>query len=605
VVDREALRRYNGRVTDGGAGAEAGFLDESQFFATLPGDVRAALLSRLVPRSVDGGETLMREGDEPDGLYLVRAGRLQARVGTVDGTKVLGEIGRGEVVGEAALLTDQRRSASVVALRDSELLHLSVAAFESLVAEHPSFLRPVTAQVVERMLAAHTGPVSSRPITTVAVLPLHPTDVAGAAATDVASALVAVMDRAAIIRSDDRPPDVSDVDWAHALETANDLIVYRGDADAGDWARRCLRQADAVILVADADRHPGPAPVEELVASHRDRVDVPVELVLAHRSDCVEPNGTRRWLDDRAVRRHHHVRAGDPAHAARVARLVTNQGIGLVLSGGGARSMAEIGVVQAMVERDIPIDAVGGTSAGALVAGAVARGWPVERIRTAMRTGMVESSNPVDFTVPITSLAAGRRMTERLHEAAGEIDIEDLWIDFFCVSTNLSENVAKVHRRGRGWRAVRASMSIPGIFPPVAEDGDVLVDGGLVDNLPVEEMRRGHDGITVVAVDVGVQRGMAAGDLPDSTVVHGWRVVRDRLDPRRRSPKIAGIFSILTRLTELGGGSRRNDRGDVIVRPDVERYPMLDFSNFDALIDAGHREAVAVLTPWWEAFHGR
>jgi NTE family protein len=328
---------------------------------------------------------------------------------------------------------------------------------------------------------------------------------------------------------------------------------------------------------------------------------VPIELVLSHDAGCDAPVGTRRWLEARAVRRHHHVRTGDPAHAARVARLITNRGIGLVLSGGGARSMAEIGVVQAMQELDIPIDAIGGTSAGALVAGAVARGWGVDEVRSVLRKGMVETSNPVDFTVPVTSLAAGQRMTDRLHAAAGEIDIEDLWIDFFCVSTNLSNNVAKVHRTGRGWRAVRASMSIPGVFPPVAEDGDVLVDGGLVDNMPVEEMRRGHDGITVVAVDVGVHRGMTAGDLPDSTVVHGWRLVLDRFHPRRRSPRIAGIFSILTRLTELGGGSRTGDRGDVLVRPDVERFPMLDFSAFDALIEVGRQEGEAVLRPWWEA----
>lgn len=589
-------------MADRGRTAEARFLDESELFGTLPIEVRDALASRLVPRSIHGGETLIREGDDPDGLYLVRAGRLQARIAAADGPTLLGEIGRGEVVGESALLTDQRRSATVVALRDSDLLHLSVAAFESLVAEHPAFLRPVTAQVVSRMLATRAGPIASRPITTVALLTLHATPVADQVATAVADALVAVMDRAVIITPDDRSAAASDVEWAQELETANDLVVYRSGAEPDDWTRWSLRQCDAVVLVADADRHPAAAPIEGLVATHRDRVEIPVELVLAHPLDRDAPAGTRRWLEGRTVRRHHHVRADHDADAARVARLVTNQGIGLVLSGGGARSMAEIGVVQAMVDLGIPIDAVGGTSAGALVAGAVARGWPVDEVRAVLRKGMVETSNPVDFTVPVTSLAAGKRMTDRLQAAAGEIDIEDLWLDYFCVSTNLSQNVAKIHRRGRGWRAVRASMSIPGIFPPVAEDGDVLVDGGLVDNLPVAEMRRGHDGITVVAVDVGVHRGMSAGDLPDSTVVHGWRVLLDRLHPRRRSPKIADIFSILARLTELGGGSRGTDRGDILIRPEVERFPMLDFSNFDALIEMGHRESAAVLGPWWATF---
>ena len=580
----------------------AEFLHETELLGALPDEVRHALAARLVPVSIDGGDVLMHEGDEPDGLYVLRAGRLQARVRAGDSIVVLGEVGRGEVVGESSLLTDQKRTATVIALRDSELLHLSVDAFEDLVTEHPSFLRPVTAQVVGRMLASQAGSSPSRPVATVAVIPMHDTPLTEEAARTLREALVTVMGKAVELGPGDQPEGTAGVAWAQAVEADNDLVVYRCSAEPDEWTRRSLRQADAIMLVADTERTPAATPVEELVTQQQARLDTPVELVFAHPATRDTPSGTRRWLEHRTVRRHHHVHTGNAADAARVARLVTNQGIGLVLSGGGARSMAEIGAVQAMIELGIPIDAVGGTSAGSLVGGAVARGWPVERIRAVLRKGMVEGSNPVDFTVPFTSLAAGRRMTERLREAAGEIDIEDLWLDYYCVSTNLSRNVAKIHRSGRGWRAVRASMSIPGIFPPVAEDGDVLVDGGLVDNLPVGEMRRGHDGITVVAVDVGVHRGMSAGDLPDSTVVHGWRLIADRLHPGRRSPKIAGILSVLTRLTELGGGSRAasDDRGDILVRPDVERFPMLDFSNFDALIDVGRAEAAAVLGPWWD-----
>jgi predicted acylesterase/phospholipase RssA len=383
------------------------------------------------------------------------------------------------------------------------------------------------------------------------------------------------------------------------LESENDLVVYRGEAGDGDATVAFLRQADVVVLVADADQRPDSTAAEAVLAAHRRKIDVPVELVLVHPAGCVEPRGTSRWLNDRDVRRHHHLRAGSEGDAARVARLLTNRGIGLVLSGGGARSMAEIGVVRAMGELGIPIDAVGGTSAGALVAGSVARGWPVEQVRDVLHDGMVGQGNPIDPTVPLTSLAAGRRMTERLRTAAGDVDIEDLWLPFYCVSTNLSHNRAEVHRRGRGWRAVRASMSIPGVFPPVAEGGDVLVDGGLVDNMPVAEMRRAHEGITVVAVDVGVQRGLSAGDLPDSTVLHGWRLMFDRFHPRRRSPKVVGILTILARLTELGAGGRSTEMPDVLVRPDVERFPILDFGRFDELVEQGHREALETLGAWW------
>ena len=153
----------------------------------LPDDVRRALAARLQPRSLQGGEVLMREGDEADGLYLVQAGRLRALIGDGQDRRVLRDIGRGEVVGEAALLTDQPRSATVIALRDSELLYLSIQSFEEVVAENPSFLRAVSAQVVRRMLATQSGPVPSRPITTAAVVPLHATPLADDGATALAA----------------------------------------------------------------------------------------------------------------------------------------------------------------------------------------------------------------------------------------------------------------------------------------------------------------------------------------------------------------------------------------------------------------------------------
>jgi predicted acylesterase/phospholipase RssA len=231
------------------------------------------------------------------------------------------------------------------------------------------------------------------------------------------------------------------------------------------------------------------------------------------------------------------------------------------------------------------------------------RGWPIDDIIRTLRSGMVESSNPVDLTAPVASLAAGRRIVERLRGAAGDVDIEDVWIDYFAVSTNLSRADKTVHRRGPGWRAIRASMSIPGVFPPVSYEGDVLVDGGLVDNLPVGEMRLGHEGITVIAVDVGVHRGLNAGDLPEDTIVDGWRLLLDRMHPRRHSPDVAGILTVLTRLTELGGGggTEQADPGDVLVRPDVERFPILDFNRFDELVEAGYRQGVQVLRVWWDA----
>lgn len=578
-----------------------GFLAESDLFGALNAAERRLLADRLELVTIEGGETLLREGDPADGIYLVLWGRLQARLGDDDNPTVIGEAGRGEVVGEAALLTDRPRGATVVALRDSQLLRLSVEAFEELLARSPMLLRPIAGQVIERLRRASAGEASSRPVATITAVSLHEGTRCRAVRDLLAAQLAAASPSLAVIAAGDAPAGPSTSAWLNALEHQHDLVLYLADAHDDDWTRRSLRQADVVVLLGDGTQPPHTTAVEQILAEHRRRVPVPVELILVHPRDVEVPTGTHRWLVGRALRRHHHVREGSTADLGRVGRLLTDRGIGLVLSGGGARGMAEIGVIRAMGDLGIPIDAIGGTSAGSLVAGAFARGWPIEAVAKVLRKGMVTGSNPLDLTLPVSSIASGRRISQRLRDAAGDVDIEDLWIDYFCVSTNLSRMEPLVHREGQAWRAIRASMSIPGVFPPVAHGDDVLVDGGLVDNLPVAEMRRGHDDITAVAVDVGVRRGLQAGDLPDSTVLGGWRVLVDRLHPRRPSPQIVGIVSLLARLTELGGGgSDRADRGDILVRPDVEQFPILDFDRFDELVEVGYEAGLTTLGPWWD-----
>ena len=266
--------------------------------------------------------------------------------------------------------------------------------------------------------------------------------------------------------------------------------------------------------------------------------------------------------------------------------------------------MAEIGVVRALQELGIPIDAVAGTSSGALVAGAVARGWDWQRIAATVRAGVAEGRSLIDLTFPALSLARGARVTERLRAAAGTIDIEDLLIDYFCVSTNLTRKEPHVHVSGPAWRAVRASLAIPGIFPPVPDGDDVLVDGGMLENYPVRRMRLHHPGATVVGVDVGSRRDLSAGDLSDSGVVSGWDLLRARFD-RHHNNESLSMVKVLAGLTELGVRDPEGaDLADVTVEPPVLDLPILDFSRFDEAVERGYQEGRSVLEAWWTSQSG-
>jgi predicted acylesterase/phospholipase RssA len=352
-----------------------------------------------------------------------------------------------------------------------------------------------------------------------------------------------------------------------------------------------------VLLVGAAREDPSERAVERAIEARRSRVHIRTELVLVYPAWTQDPRGTRRWLEARAVDRHHHVRVDRDADVDRVARLLIGRGIGVVFSGGGARGIAAIGVLAALNERGVPIDACGGTSIGALIAGGAARGLTPEALAHQLRAAVVDES-PFDVTFPALSLAAGKRVTERIRKGADGLDLEDGWRNVFCVSTNLTTGRVEIHRTGPGWHAVRASFSIPGVFPPVrSATGDLLVDGGLLDNMPVGVMRGEHHNITVIAIDAGRTRDMVAGSLPGDGVVSGWRLLLGRFDRGASGTDGAGLGRVLMRLTELGSEPNA-DHGDVYIRPPVDAYSIGDFKAFDTLVDLGHDAGLRAIDAW-------
>lgn len=588
----------------------AGVLRSIELFAGLEDDVLDALAQRAEHVGLLSGEVLLRQGEVGDSLSVVRSGRLRVTTDGPDGERLVGFVGRGEVVGEMALLSDEPRTATVRADRDCELVRLPMAAFDEIVASHPPVLRRVATQVVARMRRSLEAPVATAGRSTVCVLALSSTRSAEVAAGELVVQLEAAVPgatRASRARAstdlglDDLDPDGRDREdvaaWAAELEERHPMVLLCTDPEDEAWSHRCIRQADVVVAVVDAG-DPGSSPLDEAIASQRAAVATRVELVVVRPWWAEDARGTSALLRTREVDAHHHVRAGEAGDLARVARLISGQGHALVLSGGGARGIAHLGVLRALAELAIPVDAVAGTSIGALVAGAVARGWGWERVQAVLRDGLAER-RVLDPTLPLVSLTAGRRVTSRLREAGDGLDIEDLHLDYFCVSTNLSRKSAVVHRSGPAWRAIRASIAIPGLFPPVPDGDDVLVDGGLLDNLPVGRMRTAHPGSVVTSVDVGARHDLSAAGLSEACEASAWGSARSRLRGGREADAVT-LARVLVSLTEIGSAAGTAEEADVVVAPDVQDLPILDFSRFDEFVVRGYEAALEALEghPW-------
>ena len=309
------------------------------------------------------------------------------------------------------------------------------------------------------------------------------------------------------------------------------------------------------------------------------------ELVLLHDGDLMR-GVAARWLDQHPGMAHHHV-----AHAsdiARVARLLTGRGVGIVLSGGGARGFAHIGIVKALRAAGIPIDLVGGTSMGAILGAGVAQRWSIEELTERFRRAFVEAKPLRDYTLPLVSLVSGRRVSKMLRHAFGDLTIEDLPLDFFCVSSNLTTGHSVVHRRGELWRWLRASVAIPGVLPPVLHRGEVLVDGGTMNNLPVDAMRELGRG-PVIGCDVGADRAFTS-EADEADVPLPWQLLSWLREKRRRP----NIFQILWRAGMVNSSAMtaaHGEKSDLLLQPPLAQIDMLNWRAFDRAIEAGYEYA--------------
>lgn len=533
------------------------------------------------------GDVLMHEGDPADALYIVRHGRLRASIETPDGdTATVGEIGKHQVAGEMAVITDQPRAATVHALRDTDLFRLPAEAFGALVQRHPEMLRPFATVVVERLRTALSQPTRPALPATIVVLMLGEGD-ANLFARHLAEGLAPY--RTATVTAEDARDRSSDPGWLLDIENDVDVSILVADPSPTDWTRRCLRHADHVEMIVDGETAVRSGPIREDAECARRLDEVPVHLVMLHRPGVTPV--TSRWLGQRAFASYANLRLTDsgtvdPHEIDRLARLITGRARILVLGGGGARGFAHFGVAQAFRERGIVIDGIVGTSAGAVAGALLARiDDPTEAAEATIE--WFESVRwRRDFTPPNLALTTGRVMTEGLQELGGGLDIEELPIGFAAISCDLVTTEPVVHDRGPLWQAIRASGSVPGLFPPVRVGDQLLVDGGLVANMPSQIARRRHPNATLVAVDVGDPAGIVTGDVNGEGIVSGWH----RLRQRTRDDTVT-LARLLMRLTELGRNDSTED-ADISITPDVRGFGITDTQYARKIIRRGYEAGI-------------
>lgn len=526
------------------------------------------------------GEQLFAAGDPADTLYLLRAGRLGVfRRDDGRTPQLVGVVKPGDPVGEVAMLAGTSHMSDVIALRDSDVLALPRQAFFEAARIDPMLMAEL-GQIMLQRARDRSGGGEPRVFGFISARgqPIRAFVERVARAIEAQGASCHVIDQSAL---------TSAAEWFSRVEDAHDYVLYVAEADEPGWASLCARQVDRLFFVGAADC---PPPAGPPVADDWDDAGQRTDLILLRDPSMPRPSNTRAWLDALRPGRWFHAVEGRFDDTARIARLITGCAVGVVLSGGGARAYAHIGALRALREAGAPIDFIGGASMGAVIGAGPALGWSDEELDHHIRQAFVLENPLDDIALPIIAMTHARKVKRLMKEAFDDVQMEDMLLPFFAVSTNLTSGRLEVHREGVLRHALRASISIPGVMPPVVMNGQVLVDGAVLRNFPTEIMRRYNSG-PVIGVDVTRTRGVDPQALENPPSWWRWILSGDW----RRGPP---IVSILMRSATLSSDAERLQAQadtDLLILPAPNGVEIRDWKAYQPAVQSGYEAARASL----------
>uniref|UniRef100_A0A8C2DDX0 lysophospholipase n=1 Tax=Cyprinus carpio TaxID=7962 RepID=A0A8C2DDX0_CYPCA len=605
--------------------------------------------------ALEAGRAVYRQGDKSDSTFIVLSGRLRSVIMKDDGKKELaGEYGRGDLIGVVEALTHLNRATTVHAVRDSELAKLPEGALNSIKRKYPQVVTHLIhllgqkilgnmQQVNVRNLGFHTpsskwdagNPAAN--LSTVTILPVSEEVPLTAFTLELQHALSAI-GPTLLLTSDiikqhlgvaalDSVHEYRLSSWLGQQEDIHRIVLYQSDRSLTPWTQRCIRQADCIIIVGVGEQEPTVGELERMLESSAVRAQK--QLVLLHREDGPPPRGTAEWLNMRSwISRHLHLSCPHRVFSrrslpklvpmyqrvfekppdrhsdfSRLARILTGNAIALVLGGGGARGCSQVGIIRALSEAGIPVDLIGGTSIGSLIGALYAEERSVSRMTVRARQWDFGSifKKITDLTYPVTSMFTGASFNSSISGIFQDKQIEDLWIPYFNITTDITASSMRVHTYGSLWRYVRASMSLSGYLPPLCDpkDGHLLMDGGYINNLPADTARS-MGAKLVIAVDVGSQDETDLTNYGDS--LSGWWLLWKRLNPLSEKVKVLNMAEIQTRLAYVCSVRQLEMVKDSdyceYLRPPIDRYGTLDFGKFDEIADVGYQHGKTVFDVW-------
>lgn len=612
--------------------------------------------------------------DDPgDCMYIIKTGEVKVIAGVGTRGEVLAYLGRGNYFGEMALLTGEPRSASVVAVVDSEIFMLTKQDFDYLLQKYPAITLALSHVLSQRLrkLSIQKAGRQNKLITVLNTLPkAHQKPIVIEIARrllketngkvvlidiDVSQAHIAflldlereptsarwIIENLDTVKEDELsrllpqdpfgvkffilPPfeDIPlptyflkllgvfkefytfvlinfiatgelDLDTEKAMEQA-DTVLYlfeqfdaKTEQDFSILHRLQHEYSDIlpkldVVAVRGQESPPLPAELSTLVDPHRIhflRLDQdPVQFLFRERRTSIIKDGVR-------------IVPQINRDVSRIARRLGNVSVGLVLGGGGARAYAHLGVLKVLEEARVPIDMIAGTSMGAFIAALYVLGKSTDEILKLSFENWKKLLSPVSWAFPRVALIKAKRIRQITQHILGDVLIEDLPIPFFCVAGDLVTGQEVVFSQGKLYEAILATGALPGFFPPIAIRDMQLVDGGVVNNVPGDVLKKqGMD--IVIAVDVTPER--EARLLTERPPVYQGSTFQRFMQYIKYIKSRYGtalLPRIIMRVIAIEGLEITRNKSryfDIHIKPNLEDFDLFDFRKMPQIVTIGEQ----------------
>ena len=450
-------------------------------------------------KTLDEEEILFNQGDNGDSCYIVMSGRVEAIVNYgEDNEKILGELKKGDVIGDMALITGEKRSATIKAAKLSRLIYISKKSFDDVMYNNPKALMEVSKALINRLKYKNTNEKINKNIIVgiVSLLDNKGTqEFYDLFSTNLK--LFGTVENLTELTSNLNNNEDS-LDFEILLENMisnNDfLLLHSNDTSDVEWKKNIAKYSDQIIVIGKPNDLKKISENEKKIFNNYSNINLEkIWFILNHDKNVTTPSNTNQIIKLRKGIRTFHIKDNNESDIKRIVRFITKQTIGLTLGGGGAKGFAHFGIYKAMHELNIPIDIIGGTSAGSIVASQIALGHNFEEIIN--KNQNVNSLKMFkEYGIPYISLIKSNKIVKASKISAEGRNIEDLWIPFFAPATDLTNSKLIIFDKGPLWEAIRSSGALPGIVLPHFINGDIIVDGGLMNNLPVDIMRKKYGG---------------------------------------------------------------------------------------------------------------